>query len=381
MNAWSEEDVLALVGCIYDASLDPALWGGFLARLRALLGAEAAAVVRHEGDNPAGTIFASSGIDPLYQRAYSEKYNRLNVWTGPRIEGAVPDSARTGEMLCSEHDLVRSEFYQGFLKPQNIFHSVAACIKADRLSVPFCAVFRSRLHGGFGGRELALLGLLTPHLRRAFQLQERTAAGNAGSAAALAALDAMPIACLVTDKSARVLMANRTAEAILDTRDGLLVTGKILGAARQDQAVALRGFIYRAGTTVEGNGFDGGGAATIDRPSGRTPLQVLVIPYRGGANWPGDRPAAMVFVTDPEREAHADDRVLAAVFGLTRAEARVAALLQDGRGIDQCAEALRISRHTARNHLKSIFLKTGARRQGELVRMLLNSVARLSPPR
>ena len=41
------------------------------------------------------------------------------------------------------------------------------------------------------------------------------------------------------------------------------------------------------------------------------------------------------------------------------------------------AEALNIRRNTARAHLRSIFSKTGVRRQTELVRIFLNSVVLL----
>ncbi|MGH8464109.1 MAG: helix-turn-helix transcriptional regulator, partial [Pseudomonas sp.] len=38
-------------------------------------------------------------------------------------------------------------------------------------------------------------------------------------------------------------------------------------------------------------------------------------------------------------------------------------------------------RNTARAHLRSIFSKTGVRRQTELVRIMLNSVVALAQPR
>ena len=46
--------------------------------------------------------------------------------------------------------------------------------------------------------------------------------------------------------------------------------------------------------------------------------------------------------------------------------------------LEEAAEALNIRRNTARAHLRSIFSKTGVRRQTELVRIMLNSVAALS---
>lgn len=43
--------------------------------------------------------------------------------------------------------------------------------------------------------------------------------------------------------------------------------------------------------------------------------------------------------------------------------------------LEEAAEALGIKPNTARAHLRSIFSKTGVRRQTELVRLFLNSVA------
>ena len=57
-------------------------------------------------------------------------------------------------------------------------------------------------------------------------------------------------------------------------------------------------------------------------------------------------------------------------FGLTGAEARLAARLATGEALEQAADTLGISRETARTQLKRIFLKTDTHRQGELVALL-----------
>jgi DNA-binding CsgD family transcriptional regulator len=62
--------------------------------------------------------------------------------------------------------------------------------------------------------------------------------------------------------------------------------------------------------------------------------------------------------------------LLAAVFGLTPAEARLAAIMAEGRDPERAAEELGIARVTARNQLKAIFAKTDTHRQSELVAML-----------
>ena len=65
-------------------------------------------------------------------------------------------------------------------------------------------------------------------------------------------------------------------------------------------------------------------------------------------------------------DAGADLNRLCGEFGLTRAEARVARLLQRRLSNREVAEALSISPHTARHHTGKILLKLGITRRSEV---------------
>jgi DNA-binding CsgD family transcriptional regulator len=56
--------------------------------------------------------------------------------------------------------------------------------------------------------------------------------------------------------------------------------------------------------------------------------------------------------------------------GLTRSEARIASLLVQGYSLAKVSELMGVSRETVRTHLKSVFAKTGTKRQAELVILL-----------
>lgn len=110
----------------------------------------------------------------------------------------------------------------------------------------------------------------------------------------------------------------------------------------------------------------------------RLPLTVLAAPFRPARDGLGAAlPAAIVFIRDPERPTPMS-LALQGLFGLTPAEAAIAALLADGRSVKDIAAQQRLSLHTARVHLKSIFLKTGVVRQAQLVAMILRSVAAMN---
>lgn len=58
------------------------------------------------------------------------------------------------------------------------------------------------------------------------------------------------------------------------------------------------------------------------------------------------------------------------LWGLTETEARVAAAVAQGVNTKTYAAAVGVSDNTVRSQLKSIFAKTGCRRQSDLVRLL-----------
>jgi DNA-binding CsgD family transcriptional regulator len=101
----------------------------------------------------------------------------------------------------------------------------------------------------------------------------------------------------------------------------------------------------------------------------------LVSPRRRGDVMPGVvRPAALLLIHDPDRTVPLPAERLCRVFGLTPAEARLAAALAGGSTLGQYADRARIKIGTARWYLKQVLAKTGAHRQSELVRNVIATV-------
>ena len=106
---------------------------------------------------------------------------------------------------------------------------------------------------------------------------------------------------------------------------------------------------------------------------------MLVIPHRTRVTWVDVlRPTAILFITDPEHAAAVRSEWLSQDFGLTQAEAAFAAEISKGDGLQATAGRLGVSLATVRTHLAHVFDKTGARRQAELVRLILQGQA--TPP-
>lgn len=197
---------------------------------------------------------------------------------------------------------------------------------------------------------------------------------HAGRGAVERALDLLPIGIVFVDPAARVMRHNGFAYAILVQNDGLRVDRHGLGADSATESRALRQAIARIGESgVEA-------AMAITRPSGRPDLW-LAVGGLGNAHL-ADRaePSAVVTIVDPEHSFAPQPATMQRAFGFTEAEARLGRVLALGHSIDEAAQQLGIARNTARVHLQRMFGKTGATRQGQLVRLLVTRCFSLSGP-
>jgi DNA-binding CsgD family transcriptional regulator len=78
-----------------------------------------------------------------------------------------------------------------------------------------------------------------------------------------------------------------------------------------------------------------------------------------------------ILILDPVGpKSRPNPSLLSQAFGLTSAEAKLAARLADGTSLTEAAEELTISRGTARSQLKTVFMKTETHRQSQLVALL-----------
>ncbi|PSO16457.1 LuxR C-terminal-related transcriptional regulator [Bradyrhizobium sp. MOS003] len=102
----------------------------------------------------------------------------------------------------------------------------------------------------------------------------------------------------------------------------------------------------------------------------KPPVVLRLLPVDGAARSVFLGARALLILSNLAPRPAPDPALISQALDLTPAESRLAALLATGTSIAGAAEHLRISRETARNHLKSIFSKTGIHRQSELVTLV-----------
>ena len=230
-----------------------------------------------------------------------------------------------------------------------------------------CSALRTSGAGPFGSEHIEFIEALLPHLCRALRTRERVRDVFDKGQQALELLNALPQACVLINKEARVVFANRAAQRILAANADLRLGTTGLIAAQQHDTAALYNLIRRAAGP-----HACGGEMAIHRERGQ-PILILVspIPSRYQLGAPAKAVAA-VWISDPEdRSLLSSDRIRT-LFGLTGAESLLAGEIARGTSLVEIAGARSISHHTVRNQLKSVFAKTGVRSQADLVRLVLS---------
>lgn len=323
-------------------------------------------------------FIAGVGMNPEYVAGFGEAAAKGDSWYWEMIHALPTGVVAPNSAIVSDSEFTRSTFYNEGIRPIGAFHGMLVSpLRTARRTVYLMA---GRLLGreDFDGEDVAALRTLVPHFVTALRTGARIAAADLQSKAVEAALDRLNAGVILVDATAKIVFANRVAQATLDQPGSLGVDEEGLCVPDRGATWALRRLIATcADTTIVGGGP--GGSMEVPRKSGR-PLQMIVAPLRTEATqidmgWLGSaRPAAIVTITDPDRQRRLRKDDLCRRFGLTSAEADVALEILKGDGREATAARLGIAAATVRGHLSHIFDKAGVRRQAELVRLLLQDI-------
>jgi DNA-binding CsgD family transcriptional regulator/PAS domain-containing protein len=375
----SERNINELIPLIYDAAGNQDLWPNFLSKFAELLRSEVGTIYAQDLHNQQGRVAAVIGIDAAHQRSYEEYYAAKNIFFIRGKHLLVSGAVCTSDMMCPDRaNLLKSEFYNDFMAPLGMYEGLNGVICKDRNWTGMIGLIRLKHKAGFNDRDVRAFSVLMPHLQRAFQLQRRLSRLEAQQMAAGEALNRWSMGVILIDQQGKVLLMNRSAESILNQRDGLSIAHGELRAASASETIALRDAMLDAIQLCVGRFANPRGTIKIGRPSQKRSLHIFVTPATTNiAPFAGMGAAAVMFMHDPEATESSDQDLLRQFYGLTATEAATAALLTQGKDVKEIADELHVSRETPRMHIKHIFEKTGTCRQAELVNLLMRGLAAL----
>jgi DNA-binding CsgD family transcriptional regulator len=369
----SQQALSNLLGSLYDAAADPNLWSLFLEQLAQSTQARSALLLMRNVGQDMYTISSSWAVDPLASRLYHEHYSAIDVWAHRGLSKAA-GVVCSSEELCSREELRTTEIYNDLMTRFGMEYGMFGVMENSPSRWASVSLFREESGSSFNASELEILQFLSPHMRRAFNLHFEFSGMKALSLGLQKSLDMLTTGVIFFDAQGEIAYMNRTASTIVSQRNGLLATHRGLSAEAPTESALLINTILEAVSRSNGIGISRQVSIQVSRRA-RPALQIAISPIRDQAIDASNPVAAVALITDPLLRHRPSQDILRSLFGLTPAECRVALLLGDGHSPREISQMVGVSFNTVRSQIRSIFLKTDVKRQGELIRLLLTHSA------
>lgn len=204
-----------------------------------------------------------------------------------------------------------------------------------------------------------------PAMTLAFTLAQRL--DRSAGSAQIALLDRFTCGAALIDWRGMVVQLNARADALIGS--DLFICNRRLAARDRASDEALQALIRSAAAAGDIAKRASLPPVPIRRES-KPPLLLQLLPVVSGMLDLFSKAHAIVTLIEPGSARRPSEALLKSAFGLTTAEAKLAARIAPGETLEDAAEASGVLKSTAAQQLKAVFAKTGTHRQSELVALL-----------
>ncbi|HVY19733.1 MAG TPA: helix-turn-helix transcriptional regulator [Bauldia sp.] len=357
----------ALLGAVYDASLDGAVWPLALERASGFLNCMGGMIGAYDLLQRNAGIRVWWGYEQKYLDNF-DYYMEINPALRPSFRFRVGE---VGTML----DVVGEEFYQHrvyteWAKPQGIIDVVQSTIEKTPMAVAALAFSRHESKGIVDLETRRRMELIVPHFRRALLIGKVIDLAKVEAAAFADTIDGLAAAVFLVETDGRMVHANARGEAMLAAGDMFHLADGVLTAL---DAKAQRSLAESFAAAADGDvALEARGIATPVRSGAGDRYAAHVLPMTAGRrrDVQGARGAtAALFVRKIDMEFPAAVRSIAEIYRLSVAETRTLHVILDVGRVGPTSILLHLSESTVKTHLRHIFQKTGARSQVDLVKL------------
>ncbi len=371
-NGFIEQD---LTLTIYDAVAAPERWPEVAASLQHFLRCDAVDFMMLDGRSGDQIVGHVSGDDPTAHRDYVDYYLATDIRI-PRMNAKPALQILDDNELISREERRRSPFHNELLPRSGLVYTMGVRLAVAEPFIAHISCGQRGFRGPFQEEQRRRLALYLPHLQRAMNLRLTMWRLEAGQQLLTSAFDQLPFAAMVLTSTGQLLIANESARAITQAKDGLSLRHGHLEAAERDAQRQLKALLHDVGSAAAGGMTRKPHTSMrVERPSGRPAyrLDAHAVP-RASVLWRDDQRAAiLVLIADPDQVPVQREEALRMLYNLTPAEAALASAFSRGTSLREYAERRAISVETVRFQMKQILAKTDCRRQTDLVRLIISS--------
>jgi DNA-binding CsgD family transcriptional regulator/PAS domain-containing protein len=364
------EKLSALIGDIYDATLNSSLWTDVLCKASRFVGGPAASLFSKDATSKTGSYVYGYGIEPRYQQLYFDHYVKLDPLTTAHFFAEVEEPIATADIIPYD-EFLQTRFYREWVHPQGLVDFVSSVLDKSVTSAAMFGVFRHERDGVVDDATRQRMRLIVPHIRRAVLVARLIDLKQAQAATFADTLDGLSAGLFLVDASGRIVHANAAAHRILAVDDFLrTISGRLVARdAHIDQH--LREIFAAAESGDIEIGIKGIALPLTAHDGERHVAHVL--PLTSGARRDAGTAytaAAALFVRKAAMETPSPPKVIAKTYKLTPTELRVLLAIVEVGGVPQVATALGIAETTVKTHLGHLFEKTDTGRQVDLVKLV-----------
>lgn len=347
-------DATNLIDEIYEAAVVPERWAGVLDRLAARAGGVGTILFAASPNRFQWT--ASRAIQDVTAEWVASPFVVDNL-RGKRLVPLYEPRFLTDLDAIAPEELEQDPFYRDFLRPRGWGWCVGTSIRSTSGDSIVFSIERLYADGPVPRETAAAFDQFRPHLARASIIAARLGLERARASVAALELIGLP-AAIITGRHS-VLAANE-----LITACGAFDIGAFDRVRLSDPMANKRLQLH---LDVAG---DAGLSFPIRATAGRPAFVAHLVPLRRAGLDVFSGAAQLFYLTEVGRGAAPSAAILEALFDLSPAEAKVTRLLLSGGTVAGIANSHGIRPETVRGQLKSVFAKTGVRRQAELIQLL-----------
>ena len=378
MNAASENEI---IGLIYDASMNAAVWQQVIDRIVEHTQSKAAILTAvdqmysdydfvYSNNLPAESILAyqDERISVIDMRLHAQKL--LDVGVGEPEQFNLMHYA---EMPGTDEYL----FYERCMQPSGIGQFCAVLLEHGHSRWSVLGVHRAKDAPAFERQNVEFIQRISKHLRRGLQIHRQLSIVKQQNHSLQKLLDHMRTGVMLLDEQRSLTYSNQCAQNILQKYNLLSLdrfNRLIVPKHQQEQFDQLVNGIFmnpvKAGREV-------GGVMAISDGVERS-LMISVLPFNDSQNLTDtvmdtSEKHAAIFFTEVDRCYSLEKAYLKQMFGLAKREMELCEYLVNGYSIEEIADTAKITLSTVRTYMKYIYAKTGCSSQTQLIHLLMGT--------
>lgn len=368
-----------LVGAIYDCIPDSSLWQGTLERIRQTWDGELATLGVIDSSSGALRLSVTCGKAELLEPLLRYSPEDVPFYSAaPKMELDVPQTVDTIYAMQgpdTREKWLSSRAATEWAIPNRIDDFLWVPVMRQASRVGSLVVMTSKDRRQISAGDIQALALIAPHVRRAVTIGDLFESERRKGEIFRDVVDCLAHPVLIVSADMQIIFANLAAEALLQEK---MAIRSLRGQLSFPYPPANKAVSSAVATGNQNEFALGPAGINVPLAFAERPMVAHVMPLaqRDPSARVAQHAAAAIFIAAPGETPIPAMDAIAALFGLTAAEKRIATQIAHGRTRQEIALSSGVADGTVKSQLASIFDKTDTHDQRGLELLMRE----LTPP-